>query len=333
MRAPEFWYSRRKSLVSVLLLPVSWLYGLGASLRALMTQPQSINTPIICIGNLVAGGAGKTPTVLALADLLSHSGKKVAFLTRGYGGTVLGPELVDISRHFARDVGDEAILLAATAPTMVATDRLAGARALENQADIILMDDGFQNPSLVKNLSLIVIDHLQGVGNHRVIPAGPLRNSLKKQITQADGFIIIGGNLIDRQLQVMLEVSGKSVFAAQLEETDSAPRLKNMKIIAFTGIGVPDKFFTTLRRTGAEIIEEIGFPDHYQFTISDAEWLLELVNDNPGALLLTTEKDHVRLKGQAGALARLYETSVPYPVALKFEDENLILEFVSGLTR
>jgi len=176
--------------------------------------------------------------------------------------------------------------------------------------------------------SLIVIDHQQGVGNSRVIPAGPLRAALAGQIAKAHAFIIIGGELVDQNLKQRLMKSGKPIFTAHLEPSHTAPDLGRKKIIAFTGIGMPDKFFATLEQAGADIVEHIRFPDHHPFSQSDAQWLLGLQSDNPGAMLVTTAKDHMRLKDTADACDRLYRASVAYEVELRFDREKQLMEFV-----
>ncbi len=329
MRTPVFWYSGHRSLSSTVLTPLGWLYGMGSRFRTLVTTPKKSPEPVICIGNLVAGGAGKTPVALALAGLLEREQKSIGFLTRGYGGNLPGPVFVKPDDHSCVDVGDEALLLADMHPTIVARDRCAGAEEFSKTSiDAIIMDDGFQNPSLHKDLSLIVIDHNQGIGNGRIIPAGPLRGFLQDQVSRAHGFVIIGGELVDKNLNQLLQNSGKPIFTAQLEPADTAPEIAGKKVIAYTGIGMPDKFFATLEKAGAEIVERIRFPDHHPFTPSDAQWLLGLQGDNPGCLLLTTAKDHVRLKNTEGACGQLYQTSMAYGVELKFNPEKALMQFI-----
>jgi len=329
MRAPEFWYSDRRSISSTVLTPLGWLYGMGWRFRSLVTAAKKSPEPVICIGNLVAGGAGKTPVALALAGLLEGEQKSIGFLTRGYGGKLPGPIQVKPDQHSSIDVGDEALLLADMHPTIVARDRCAGADEFsKTDVDVIIMDDGFQNPSLHKDLSLIVIDHNQGIGNGRVIPAGPLRGFLDDQISKAHGFVVVGGELIDKNLKKLLKNSGKPIFAAQLEPADTAPDLAGKKVIAYTGIGMPDKFFATLEQAGAEIVEAIRFPDHHPFSHSDAQWLLGLQDDNPGCLLVTTAKDHIRLNHTKGVCGKLYQASVVYGVELKFNQEKELMEFI-----
>jgi len=329
MRSPVFWYSDQRSISSTVLTPLGWLYGMGWRFRRFVTAPKKSQRPVICIGNLVAGGAGKTPVALALSSLLSRENRSVGFLTRGYGGKLSGPICVKPDEHSSIDVGDEALLLAGMHPTIVARDRCAGADEFNKTGvDAIIMDDGFQNPSLHKDLCLIVIDHNQGIGNGRIIPAGPLRGFLDDQISKAHGFIIIGGELMDKNLKQRLQNSGKPMFTGQLEPARTAPDLAGKKVIAYTGIGMPDKFFATLEQAGAEIIERIRFPDHHPFSHSDAQWLLGLQDDNPECLLLTTAKDHVRLKNTADACGKLYQASMIYGVELKFNQEKALMEFI-----
>ncbi len=329
MRTPAFWYTHRRTTASLVFMPMGWLYGMTARFRGFITAGHKADLPVICIGNFVAGGAGKTPTALALAALLQLHHKSVGFLTRGYGGKLGGPVSVIADRHSSADVGDEALLLAQACPTIVAADRRAGAEKLSDMnADIILMDDGFQNPSLHKDLSFVVIDHQQGIGNGRIIPAGPLRGSLDYQISKAHGFIVIGGELNDQSLNQQLEKSGKPVFTAHLKPAGDAPELSGKKVIAFTGIGMPDKLFATLERAGAQIIERIRFPDHHPFSQNDAQWLLDLKNDHSGSVLVTTAKDHMRLKDSQDACDRLYWDSLVYGVELKFDQEKPLMDFI-----
>ncbi len=329
MRAPAFWYSDRRTITGVVLSPLGWLYGAGGRFRNLVTNSYKAKLPVICVGNFVAGGAGKTPVALAIAGLLQRQHRSPGFLIRGYGGELSGPVSVRTGSHSSSDVGDEALLLADKCPTIVARDRRAGAEKLSNMdVDTIVMDDGFQNPSLHKDLSFIVIDHSQGIGNGRIIPAGPLRAPLRDQIAKAHGFIIIGGELVDQNLKHHLQNSSKPIFTAHLKPADNAPDLAGKKVIAFTGIGMPDKFFATLEKAGAEIIERIRFPDHHPFSQNDARWLLDLQSDNDECLLVTTAKDHIRLKETDDVCDRLYQTSQAYGVELEFDQEKLLVELI-----
>jgi len=311
-------------------MPLGWLYGLGGRLKGLVTRTDKAKLPVICIGNFVAGGAGKTPVALALAGLLHAHGKSVGFLTRGYGGNLTGPVFVKPNEHDTTAVGDEALLLAAHHPTVLAANRYAGACKFSSaDTDVIVMDDGFQNPTLHKDLCLIVIDHRQGIGNGCLIPAGPLREGVDYQISKAHGFIIIGGELVDQNLKQRLQKSGKPIFTSQLERGPTAPDLTGRQVIAYTGIAMPEKFFATLEKAGAKITEQIRFPDHHPFSQSDAQWLLSLQADNSPCLLVTTAKDHIRLKQTDKACGKLYLDTLPYEVTLKFDHEQALADFIT----
>ena len=306
MRPPEFW--RRSGGTARLLAPLGHAYALGARLRRHLTVPVRAQLPVICIGNLVAGGAGKTPTALAVAERLAALGRRPAFLTRGYGGSEAGPLLVDRARHDAAAVGDEALLLAGRHPTVVARRRPAGAvLARQTGADVVVMDDGFQNPSLAKTLSLLVIDAEQGLGNGRVLPAGPLREPVAQGLARAQGVVLIGpaGPELRRRL------AGHEVLAAQLEP--QAQSLAGRRFVAFAGIGRPEKFFATLADLGAELVERRAFADHHRYRAVELAALRQAA-EAAGAALITTEKDWLRLaEGERQNIALL-------PVRLVFAE-------------
>ena len=299
MKAPAFW--QRPGLLAALLTPASWLYRTGASLRAATTSPYHASIPVLCIGNLVAGGAGKTPVALALGRALVRRGLKVAFLSRGYGGKETGPLQVLPGRHTARDVGDEPLLLAEAAPTWIARDRAAGARvAADAGADIILLDDGFQNPALAKTMSVLVVDGGFGFGNGHVIPAGPLREPVSQGLARADAVMLLGDDPdgLEGKLNEALPV-----FRGHLTPTRASAGLRGERAIAFAGIGRPEKFFDTLRTLGVELIETRSFGDHEPYRGED---LIDLIAkaEQEDALLLTTSKDHVRLPEELRLLIR-----------------------------
>ncbi len=255
-----------------------------------------VGIPVVCAGNLVAGGAGKTPTVLALGALLKAQGDTPHFLTRGYGGELKGPVQVDPSQHTAVDVGDEALLLAAQGPTWVSHDRVAGARSAEAAgATVIVMDDGFQNPKLAKDLSFIVIDGGYGFGNGRLMPAGPLREQLADGFARAQAVVLIGE---DRHGVAMLLDGKLPILGARLEPDESARRLAGRTVLAFAGIARPAKFYDTLRRLGCNIALSQDFPDHHPYTPDEIMALCESASSF-GALPVTTEKDLVRFPPEA----------------------------------
>lgn len=313
MRPPEFW-SVTESLTAKLLTPFGCLYAAGGRLRQLTTVPRRASIPVICVGNLVSGGAGKTPVALALASRLAarHGAKSIHVLTRGYGGRERGPLRVDPARHDARQVGDEALLLAAVAPVWVARDRVAGARAARDAgAACLILDDGFQNPALHKDLSLLVIDGGFGFGNGRVIPAGPLREPIGDGLARADGVVLIGE---DRH-GVAKHLGDRPVLRAKLVPTAPArAALAGRRVLAFAGIGRPAKFFDTLRELGCDLAATREFPDHHPFTPGELADL-RATAARLQALLVTTAKDAVRLPPELRA------TMAVLDVALAWDDE------------
>ena len=315
-----FWWDRDKSVIASLLAPVAAVYGRVAASRASGVAPYRSRLPVICIGNFTAGGGGKTPTAIAVAEMLKSMGERPVFLTRGYGGTVKGPAFVEKS-HDAADVGDEPLLLAAHAPAMVAADRVAGAKAIEaTDASVIVMDDGFQNPSLAKDLSLIVVDGAAGIGNGRVIPAGPLREPLATQLTRAGALLVIGDGAKGARVAETFARDGKPVLNARIAP-DCDPRwLGVLPAIAFAGIARPAKFFSTLRNNGARLIDAHGFPDHHRFSACQARRLLAQAQGH-NAMLVTTAKDWARLPDDDSTpQGELKHRSRPFPITIKFED-------------
>jgi tetraacyldisaccharide 4'-kinase len=290
MRAPEFW--RRRGPVSTALLPAAWAYDALGRRRRARTAPVSAGLPVICIGNLVTGGAGKTPLTLALVALLQEQGYPPGILTRGYGGALAGPVLVELARHSCHEIGDEALLLAAAAPCIVARDRIAGAKlAAATGARVLLMDDGLQNPSLVQDLKLIAIDGGYGFGNGRVLPAGPLRESLGRGLGRIQGAVLIGGDRfgIERQIGGRIPVAH-----AALVPGDTAKTWVGQRVLAFAGIGRPQKFFETLASLGAVLAGTRDFPDHHPYRPAEIEALLAEAK-RLDAAAVTTTKDRVRL--------------------------------------
>jgi tetraacyldisaccharide 4'-kinase len=329
LEAPGWWYGRTAGdrAKALLLSPVGAIYGLGVRARFALAKPYRSKLPVICIGNFTVGGAGKTPLALAVSEMLRELGNSPAFLTRGFGGRIAGPHRVDPSRDGFEDVGDEALLLARSAPTIVARNRADGARAIEETgASVIVMDDGFQNPSLVKDLSLIAVDAGSGLGNRLIFPAGPLRASLRFQTERADVVVIVGeaGPANIPELDIPL-------FRASLEPAGDCEWLRTQPVLAFCGIGRPQKFFDTLNATGAAMVSQTAFPDHHPYTDSDARSLLEQA-ETLGAQLVTTEKDWVRLK-DTGSLGELKASSHSLPVKLSFtgESKEKVAELLRGI--
>ena len=282
MRAPEFWQSR--GVLAALLSPLGVLYGASVAFKARHTKPHDPGMPVICVGNLTAGGSGKTPIAIAIAQALRARGRKPFFLTRGYGGSERGP--VQVARaHGASVMGDEALLLVRAAPTIVARDRAAGARlAAEKGADVLVMDDGHQNFSLRKTLSLVVVDAQTGFGNGLMIPAGPLRERVAQGLARADAVILVGVDNPDLQ-----GFSGPMLRTHLAVETNAMAR---KSVFAFAGIGRPEKFIASLEAGGIDVAGSCFFADHHPYTDDEILHLKAIAGDT---MLVTTEKDFVRL--------------------------------------
>jgi tetraacyldisaccharide 4'-kinase len=317
MREPPFWW-RDAGTTSMLLAPAAAMYGAVAA-RRLARPGRRAGAPVVCVGNFTVGGAGKTPTALAVARILQSLGERPVFLSRGYGGALGGPLQVDPLQHRAADVGDEPLLLARTATTIVARDRALGARAaVAAGAGVIVMDDGFQNPSLIKDLSVLVVDGRRGVGNGRVIPAGPLRAPLATQLDRAHALVVVGADTHD--VAAPARAKRLPVFGARLEpDAGFVAALGGGRVLAFAGIGDPDKFFATLRDAGAVVAATRSFPDHHRYTAAEAQALCDDA-DRDGLVLVTTEKDLARMQGDDGAV-RLAAHVHALPVTLVFDDE------------
>jgi tetraacyldisaccharide 4'-kinase len=286
MRAPDFWH-QSPGLIAGLLSPVGAALDAAGRLRRAVTRPYKAPVPVICVGNLVAGGSGKTPVVLSLARILAAEAVAVHIVMRGYGGRLAGPVRVEHAVHDAIAVGDEALLAAAVAPCWVARDRAAGVcAAAENGAAAILLDDGFQNPSVDKDLSIVVVDAAYGFGNGRLMPAGPLRERVADGLARADLVVAIGDDAGTVGIPA-------AALHASLEPTNG-DRFSGAPVIAFAGIGRPGKFFASLRGTGAVLVGEHAFPDHHRFGERELAPLRQAATA-ACARLVTTAKDWVRL--------------------------------------
>jgi tetraacyldisaccharide 4'-kinase len=289
MRAPDFW-DAPPGLAAGLLAPFGTAWGAAARLRRAVARPYRAPVPVVCVGNMVAGGSGKTPVVLSLAALAVAQGVAVHVVTRGYGGRLPGPVRVDPVRHDAAAVGDEALLLAQAAPCWVARDRAAGIRAAAAAgADAVLLDDGFQNPGMAKDLSLLVIDAGYGFGNGRVIPAGPLREPAAAGLRRSDAVVLLG----DGEPPPAVRAAACPIFRASLEPVQPA-RFAGTRVVAFAGIGRPAKFFASLGASGAELVAAHPFPDHHRFAEGEL-FRLRREAAAAGARLVTTAKDWIRL--------------------------------------
>ncbi len=335
LKEPDWWYNSDALQQARLLGPLGYIYGRVAAHRLKFAQPYTSIIPVICVGNFTAGGTGKTPLTILLAEHLRAIGERPALLTRGYGGSVRGPHLVNPTTDNALRTGDEALLLARRAPTIVSPNRAAGARFIEsirhNTPTVIVMDDGLQNPSIAKMLRIAVVDARRGIGNGQVIPAGPLRAPLIDQLDVADAIIInagpmqtVGEPIISDHL---IQIFERARFSGPILRGGIVPRtnlddLKGKSVLAFAGIGHPERFFDTLRLGGVDVAEAVSFKDHHFFDAGDAERLL-IRAKAIGAQLVTTEKDHVRLlsyEDQRGELATL---AIPLDIKMSLPDADM----------
>lgn len=289
MRAPEFWDKQDplSQLARAVLAPIGSLYGATVRWKAQHARPYRPRVPVICVGNITAGGTGKTPIAIAIADAIIAHGKNPFFLTRGYGGHLAGPVVVG-KGHTAAEVGDEPMLLSRKAATVVSRDRSAGAHlAVERGADVIVMDDGHQNFSIAKDLSIVVVDGESGFGNGRMLPAGPLREPVREGLRRADAVIVMG------QASPSLDGYSGPVLRASVDVASDG-NWRGRRVIAFAGIGRPEKFFRSLQSQGAEVVEMVAFPDHHPYSSGELASLKTKARDQ-NAQLITTEKDYVRL--------------------------------------
>jgi tetraacyldisaccharide 4'-kinase len=328
MRDPGFWW---RSAAPRLLAPAAAAYGFVAA-RRMARRGWSAPVPVICVGNFTVGGSGKTPTAIAVARLLAEAGHRPYFLTRGYGGALAGPVCVDAQP--AAEVGDEPRLLARIAPTIVARDRPAGARAaIAAGADVIVMDDGWQNPSLAKDLVIAVLDGRRGIGNGRVFPAGPLRAPLASQLGHADALLVIAPPAPAATPAIAAaERLGLPRFAGILvPDPATVATLAGTRALAFAGIADPDKFFATLEASGITVVARRSFPDHHRYAAGEIARLTAEA-DAKRLTLLTTEKDLARLAGDPAA-HELAARAVALPVSLKVAGDGLARMVIDAATR
>jgi len=301
-------------MTAALLAPLGWLYGASVAFKARTAKPFDPGLPVVCVGNLTAGGSGKTPIAIAVAEMLRAKGHKPYFLTRGYGGSERGPALASRG-HSAAVMGDEALLLARTAPTIVARDRAAGARlAVEKGATAIVMDDGHQNFSIAKKLSLVVVDAEAGFGNGYQIPAGPLREPVAQGLARADAVVFVRDGTPD--------LGGYSgpVLRAHLKAEGDA--FAGKTVFAFAGIGRPEKFFASLEDSGAAVTGSCFFPDHHPYTEDEIIQLRAVAGE---AMLVTTEKDFVRLSTAQREGIRMLK------IAAVFDDAHAIERLLDSI--
>lgn len=290
MRAPEFW--SRDDLAARLavaaLSPIGWIYGAVTQWKHRHSLPHRARAKVVCVGNLTAGGSGKTPVVIAIARRFQARGRHTFVLTRGYGGRLSEAAFVDTAVHCAADIGDEPMLLGRVAPVIVSRDRKAGAALADaHGADVIVMDDGHQNFALEKDLAIVVVDAEKGFGNGHILPAGPLREAVADGLARADAVVLVGAG------EPALPGFSGPVIRARLV-AQGGDVLAGRRVVAFAGIGRPEKFFATLRGLGAQVVEAVSFADHHVFSASEMARLHAKAKKEQ-AMLVTTEKDFFRL--------------------------------------
>ncbi|MFZ4532121.1 MAG: tetraacyldisaccharide 4'-kinase [Alsobacter sp.] len=328
MRAPGFWDDG--GLPAWLLAPAGAVFGSITAWR--MQRPGAkAPVPVVCVGNFTAGGAGKTPTAIAVAERLRQAGRRPVFLSRGYGGTVREPVQVDPARHQAAQVGDEPLLLARHGPTVVSPDRVRGAAMAAALGDVIVMDDGLQNPSLAKDLRLAVVDGAAGIGNGLCVPAGPLRAPLAVQLRHVDAVVLIGAGQGGADVAVRAAAAGVPILTgALMPDPAAAARLAGRRVLAFAGIGRPGKVFATLEALGATVGARHAFADHHAFTRAELDGLMQEAARG-GLVPVTTEKDRVRLEGMlTPAQAAVLET---LPVRLVLDAPEVLAGLLKPLRR
>ncbi|ATQ70463.1 tetraacyldisaccharide 4'-kinase [Methylosinus trichosporium] len=321
MRAPGFWRRGFPSPLARALAPLGAVYGAAAGARLARPAPRA-ELPVIVVGGLTLGGDGKTPTALALAALLRELGEAPAFSTRGYGGAAGRPPFrVDPERHTAAEAGDEALLLARSAPTFAGVDRLAAARVAQAAgASVLILDDGLHSRRIDADLALVVVDAGHGAGNGLCPPAGPLRAPLLRQLAIVDAVVVIGAGAAGDAIAALARSSGKPVFRAAVRpDPEAARRLAGAPVLAFAGIARPEKFFATLEETGARLVGRRAFPDHHRFSRRDL-FALDRQARTLGARLVTTEKDAARCPGVGSVL----------PIVIRFQQEEALRAALAG---
>jgi tetraacyldisaccharide 4'-kinase len=332
LEEPAWWYATAGGgrLAARLLRPLADVYGAIAEARFRRQTPYRASLPVICVGNFTAGGTGKTPLTRFLVEHLSSLGERPVCLTRGYGGCLAGPVWVDTAQHHAGDVGDEPLLLAKSAPVMVARDRAEGARAIEAaepRATVIIMDDGLQNGAVTKDLTIAVVDAARGMGNGQVIPAGPLRAPLGFQLALVDCIVVNGAEPPDAGAESVFERLKRSftgpVLRAEPKPDGDASAFKDVSVVAYAGIANPDRFFRLLEAMGARIAHTARFADHHEISDSEADWLLATARRND-ATLVTTEKDMARLAGADGKIGELRDRSRTLAIRTTFADRDAV---------
>ena len=322
LKAPKFWYKKKDTAYSASLYPFSLLFRFGTKLRNILSIKRSSPLPIICVGNIVVGGAGKTPVSLKIGKILIKAGYKPHFISRGYAGIIKESILVE-SWHSPTSVGDESLLLSEVAPTWIDNNRIKSSYlAKKNGADCLIMDDGFQNPSIEKDFSIIVISGEQEFGNKRVMPSGPLRESITRGLSRTNLVIVIS-NVNNQDLEKLIP-SQIPIFKANFVIKGQNTIYKGKNVTAFAGIAYPEKFFNSLEKQGAKIVNRISFSDHYIYNEDDLLTLAESANKTK-SILVTTRKDFVRIPKSYRSLINTLDGEIV------FENEKLLSEILSNI--
>jgi tetraacyldisaccharide 4'-kinase len=330
--APEFWWRPAPAGAALALWPAARLWGAAVAWR--MAQPPRYRPPVavVCVGNLLVGGAGRTPTVIALARMARGRGLKPGILVSGHDGRARGPILVDPTIYNADHVGDEAMLAAAVAPTVVARDRAAGAKVLAGAGvDLIVMDGGLHDPALPKDLALIAVDAGLGIGNGLTVPSGPMRAPLQPQLRRADALLVVGEGEAAGPLIRAAARAGRAVIRAELRPT-RVREWRKQPILAFAGIARPQRFFAALTDVGATLARTMTFPDGHRYTAVDAETLMATA-DADGLRLVTSEQDMARLAGRSGALALLAGRTEALAMTVEFENAAAVAGMIDEAMR
>ena len=322
MKTPKFWYSKN-SIISILLRPISFLWVLGSILRKKKSYNFN-NIKIIKVGNVVVGGSGKTPTVISIVRKLANSKYQVHIISRGYKGSIKKSTLVNTDIHSYKEVGDESIILSKIAPTWIGNNRIESIKNAQKMgAKIVVLDDGIQDTSIKGDLNLLVFNGLQGLGNGKIIPAGPLREKLSDSIKKCHLSIIIDEDInnIANKLNNLLPIIKAKINI----ESEYLNNFKNKNVVAFCGLGFPEKFFKTIKEIGCNIRYKKSFPDHYQYKEKDLKELIDIAIKY-NSLLITTEKDHIKI-------LKKYRNRIYYfPITVDFINDKIINDKLYSLT-
>lgn len=312
MKTPKYWQSN--NLISFLLTPVGFIYGVATAMRLKCKKGYKASIPVICVGNITAGGVGKTPVSMALAELLKSQGKNPFFISRGYGGSLSGV-LINPQKHTPQEVGDEPLMLAAIAPTVICHDRSIAAKiAEENGADVLIMDDGFQNPTLKKDISFLVFNGEIGIGNGKIIPAGPMREKPENGLKRSDAVIFVGEDKFG-----LLEKINKPVFKVKIKE--ERPKHTNQKVLAFAGIGYPQKFYRSLEKCGLSVVKSYDFPDHHFYRKDELKDIIKKAAKKK-LPIYTTLKDFIKIDPKMRSNFNVLN------IKAEFENKSSLLSFM-----